>query len=82
MKRPRISLRGSLEGFAEKRGISTRLLILFIVLFVVAVTLAPPTNTILLSAPRSARCKQMLSPTGRNLKKLEQSYNVGVILSM
>jgi cell division protein FtsB len=44
MKRKRISLRQSLEGFAEKRGISTRLLILFIVLFAVAVTLAPPTQ--------------------------------------
>ena len=44
MKRKRISLRRSLEGFAEKRGISTRLLILFIVLFAVAVTLAPPTQ--------------------------------------
>ena len=44
MKRKRISLRKSLEGFAEKRGISTRLLILFIVLFAVAVTLAPPTQ--------------------------------------
>ena len=44
MRRKRISLRKSLEGFAEKRGISTRLLILFIVLFAVAVTLAPPTQ--------------------------------------
>lgn len=44
MKRKRISLRKSLEGFAERRGISTRLLILFIVLFAVAVTLAPPTQ--------------------------------------
>ncbi len=44
MKRKRVSLRRSLEGFAEKRGISTRLLILFIVLFAVAVTLAPPTQ--------------------------------------
>ena len=44
MKRKRISLRSSLEGFAEKRGISTRLLILFIVLFAIAVTLAPPTQ--------------------------------------
>ncbi len=44
MKRKKISLRKALEGFAEKRGISTRLLILFIVLFAVAVTLAPPTQ--------------------------------------
>ncbi len=43
MKR-KISLRRALDGFAAKRGISTRLLILFIVLFSVAVTLAPPTQ--------------------------------------
>jgi len=43
MKR-KISLRGALDGFAQRRGISTRLLILFIVLFSVAVTLAPPTQ--------------------------------------
>ncbi len=41
MKR-RNNLRGAFEGFAHRRGISTRLLILFIVLFAVAVTLAPP----------------------------------------
>lgn len=38
----RILLRKALEDFADKRGISTRLLILAIVLFAVAVTLAPP----------------------------------------
>ena len=38
----RISLRKALEDFADKRGVSTRLLILAIVLFAVAVTLAPP----------------------------------------
>lgn len=38
----RFSLQKALEEFADKRGISTRLLILAIVLFVVAVTLAPP----------------------------------------
>ena len=43
MKR-KLSLRKALDGFAERRGISTRLLILFIVLFSVAVTLAPPTQ--------------------------------------
>lgn len=43
MKR-RLSLRGSLDDFARRRGISTRLLILFIVLFAVAITLAPPTQ--------------------------------------
>lgn len=43
MRRPN-QLRGAFQGFAQRRGISTRLLILFIVLFVVAVTLAPPTQ--------------------------------------
>ncbi|MBM3720813.1 MAG: septum formation initiator family protein [Actinobacteria bacterium] len=42
--RRRLSLRGAFSDFAEKRGISTRLLILFIVLFTIAVTLAPPTQ--------------------------------------
>ena len=42
--RRKISLRGALDNFAGRRGISTRLLILFIVLFSVAVTLAPPTQ--------------------------------------
>ena len=44
MKRSKISLPKTLENFAAKRGISTRLLILFLVLFIVAVTLAPPTQ--------------------------------------
>lgn len=43
MKR-RFSLQGAFSDFAERRGISTRLLILFIVLFSIAVTLAPPTQ--------------------------------------
>ena len=43
MKR-RFSLQGAFNDFAERRGISTRLLILFIVLFSIAVTLAPPTQ--------------------------------------
>ncbi|MEY2841673.1 MAG: hypothetical protein RLY74_814 [Actinomycetota bacterium] len=38
------SLRGVFSDFAESRGISTRLLILFIVLFAMAITLAPPTQ--------------------------------------
>jgi cell division protein FtsB len=42
--RRRFSLRGAFSDFAERRGISTRLLILFIVLFAIAVTLAPPTQ--------------------------------------
>ncbi|MEY3008569.1 MAG: FtsB family cell division protein [Candidatus Nanopelagicaceae bacterium] len=40
----RFSLQGAFNDFAERRGISTRLLILFIVLFSIAVTLAPPTQ--------------------------------------
>jgi cell division protein FtsB len=40
----KFSLRGVFSDFAESRGISTRLLILFIVLFAMAVTLAPPTQ--------------------------------------
>lgn len=43
MKR-RFSLQGAFNDFAERRGISTRLLVLFIVLFSIAVTLAPPTQ--------------------------------------
>ena len=46
MKRKRISLRQSFEGFAEKRGISTRLLVLFIVLFVVAAVETQSSETI------------------------------------
>ena len=42
--RRKLSLRGAFSDFAERRGISTRLLILFIVLFAIAVTLAPPTQ--------------------------------------
>lgn len=42
--RLRISLRGAFSDFAKRRGISTRLLVLFIVLFSIAVTLAPPTQ--------------------------------------
>jgi cell division protein FtsB len=40
----KFSLRGVFSDFAESRGISTRLLILFIVLFAMAITLAPPTQ--------------------------------------
>lgn len=37
-------LAGALEGFAQRRGISARALILSIVLFAIAITLAPPTQ--------------------------------------
>ncbi len=70
MKRPRISLRGSLEGFAEKRGISTRLLILFIVLFVVAVTLAPPTQHYF---AQRAQISALQADVESNRKKLEEA---------
>jgi cell division protein FtsB len=44
MRDKNLSLRGAIDDFAARRGLSTRLLILFIVLFAVAVTLAPPTQ--------------------------------------
>ena len=70
MRRPKISLRGALEGFAEKRGISTRLLILFIVLFVVAVTLAPPTQHYF---AQRAQISALQADVESNRKKLEEA---------
>jgi len=70
MKRKRISLRSSLEGFAEKRGISTRLLILFIVLFVVAVTLAPPTQHYF---AQRAQISALQADVESNRKKLQEA---------
>ena len=70
MRRPKISLRGALEGFAEKRGISTRLLILFIVLFVVAVTLAPPTQHYF---AQRAQISALQGDVESNRKKLEEA---------
>jgi cell division protein FtsB len=70
VRRPKISLRGALEGFAEKRGISTRLLILFIVLFVVAVTLAPPTQHYF---AQRAQISALQADVESNRKKLEEA---------
>ncbi len=70
MRRPKISLRGALEDFAEKRGISTRLLILFIVLFVVAVTLAPPTQHYF---AQRAQISALQADVESNRKKLEEA---------
>ena len=70
MKRKRIPLRTALEGFAEKRGISTRLLILFIVLFGVAVTLAPPTQHYF---AQRAQISGLEADVESNRKKLEEA---------
>ena len=70
MKRKRIPLRTALEGFAEKRGISTRLLILFIVLFGVAVTLAPPRQHYF---AQRAQISALEADVESNRKKLEEA---------
>jgi cell division protein FtsB len=70
MKRKRIPLRTALEGFAEKRGISTRLLILFMVLFGVAVTLAPPTQHYF---AQRAQISALEADVESNRKKLEEA---------
>lgn len=75
MKRRKVSLRpsslrGALDGFAEKRGISTRLLILFIVLFAVAVTLAPPTQHYF---AQRAQISALEADVESNRKKLEEA---------
>ena len=70
MKRPQLSVRSALEGFAEKRGVSTRLLILFIVLFVVAVTLAPPTQHYF---AQRAQISALQADVESNRKKLEEA---------
>lgn len=70
MRRRKIKLRSALEGFAEKRGISTRLLILFIVLFGVAVTLAPPTQHYF---AQRAQISALEADVDSNRKKLEEA---------
>lgn len=70
MKRKRVQLRLALEGFAEKRGISTRLLIFFIVLFAVAVTLAPPTQHYF---AQRAQISALESDVESNRKKLAEA---------
>lgn len=70
MRRRTVRLRTALEGFAEKRGISTRLLILFIVLFAVAVTLAPPTQHYF---AQRAQISALEADVESNRKKLEEA---------
>ena len=69
MKR-RFSLRGAFSDFAERRGISTRLLILFIVLFSIAVTLAPPTQHYF---AQRAQISALQADVESNRKKLEEA---------
>ncbi len=66
----RVSLRGVFRNFAERRGISTRLLVLFIVLFSVAVTLAPPTQHYF---AQRAQISSLESSVESNRKKLEEA---------
>lgn len=66
--RRKISLQGAFRDFAERRGISTRLLILFIVLFAIAVTLAPPTQHYF---AQRAQISALESSVDSNRKKLE-----------
>lgn len=70
MRRKRVPLRAALDGFAEKRGISTRLLILFIVLFGVAVTLAPPTQHYF---AQRAQISALEADVESNRQKLEEA---------
>ena len=68
--RARVSMRGVFRNFAERRGISTRLLVLFIVLFAVAVTLAPPTQHYF---AQRAQISALESSFDSNRKKLEEA---------
>ncbi|MEY2723182.1 MAG: septum formation initiator family protein [Actinobacteria bacterium] len=68
--RARVSMRGVFRNFAERRGISTRLLVLFIVLFAVAVTLAPPTQHYF---AQRAQISALESSVDSNRKKLEEA---------
>ena len=65
----KISLRGALDNFEGRRGISTRLLILFIVLFGVAVTLAPPTQHYF---AQRAQISALQADVASNRAKLQQ----------
>jgi len=64
----RVSLRGAFDDYAERKGISTRLLILFIVLFSIAVTLAPPTQHYF---AQRAQISALEASVDSNRKKLE-----------
>ena len=68
--RRKLSLRNAFNDFAERRGISTRLLILFIVLFAIAVTLAPPTQHYF---AQRAQISALESSVESNRKKLEEA---------
>jgi cell division protein FtsB len=63
-------LKGVFSDFAERRGISTRLLILFIVLFAMAVTLAPPTQHYF---AQRAQISALEASVESNRKKLEEA---------
>jgi cell division protein FtsB len=63
-------LKGAFSDFAERRGISTRLLILFIVLFAMAVTLAPPTQHYF---AQRAQISALEASVESNRKKLEEA---------
>ena len=66
----RVSLRGAFDDYTERKGISTRLLILFIVLFSIAVTLAPPTQHYF---AQRAQISALEASVDSNRKKLEQA---------
>ncbi|MEY3347937.1 MAG: hypothetical protein RL159_623 [Actinomycetota bacterium] len=72
--RRRLSLRGAFSDFAQRRGISTRLLILFIVLFAIAVTLAPPTQHYFAQRAQISALEAFL--------KRALNWSVGMILIM
>lgn len=66
----KFKLKNAFSDFAEGRGISTRLLILFIVLFAMAVTLAPPTQHYF---AQRAQISALESSVESNRKKLEEA---------
>ena len=66
----KFKLKGAFSDFAERRGISTRLLILFIVLFAMAVTLAPPTQHYF---AQRAQISALEASVESNRKKLEEA---------
>jgi len=70
MKRSKVSLPKTLEGFATKRGISTRLLLLFLALFIVAVTLAPSTQRYF---AQRAQVSALRADLDSNYKELEEA---------
>lgn len=63
-------LRDALKSLADRRGVSTRLLILFIALFAVAVTLAPPTQHYF---AQRAQISALQATVESNRKSLEEA---------